>query len=269
MQIGIVTDEISTDVGEALDYCAEWGIRLLELREGGTGRFPNFTTDEVRLVDEALAAGATVTAVSPGIFKGNIGDESVVETELGTTLPRAIEWAARWECPRVIVFGFDKAEGSQPGDRMRVQRAFERAAEVASAAGVTVIVENEPNFWIDHAETSGSLLREVGHPGLRLNWDPGNLAWGGREVSWDEFNEVRDLIANVHVKDFTPDDVEAPWRPVGDGIMAWGEILGWVSEIEAIRHVTLETHCADRIASSKKSVKALRELLKNIHRDDR
>jgi hypothetical protein len=33
--------------------------------------------------------------------------------------------------------------------------------------------------------------------------------------------------------------------------------------------VTLETHCADRIASSKKSVKALRELLKNIHRDDR
>src|SRR5690606_31683856 len=110
------------------------------------------------------------------------------------------------------------------------QRAFADAAELTSAAGMTLAIENEPNFWIDGPEGSVALLEEIGHPGIRLNWDPANRIWGGSTVTRDDFDVLKPLIANIHVKDFDPADPAAPWVPVGSGTIDWAEILSWVME---------------------------------------
>lgn len=261
IDIGIVTDEVARDLAEALDTSRSWGLTRFELREGSERRFPFFTDREARLVDEAVRDGAQVTAVSPGLLKGHVDDTDRLEHELNAVLPRAIEKAQRFDCSLLVVFGFAQYEGEPASNRRRALHAFERVAEEAAAAGLVVAIENEPGFWVDRPEAAAALLEEIDHPALRLNWDPANQHWGGRRPDHEGFRAVRPHIANLHVKDYTPHDRDVPWRPVGDGVTPWKEILGWVIEETDLAHVTLETHCTPRVECSHQSLDAVRALI--------
>jgi len=261
LHIGIVTDEVSRTLTEALDLATSWGIARFELREGGAQRFPGFTREEIAAVEAELRQGAQVTAVSPGIFKGAADDQAEVRRELDDVLPRSIELAARFACPCLIIFGFGRYEDEPEGNRIHVLRAFEEAAEKAAAAGMVVAIENEPDFWIDQPEASAALLDEIGHPHLQLNWDPANLHWGGTRPMHDHFQAVLPHLANLHVKDYYPDRPEAPWLPVGEGVTPWDEILPWVVRETDLPHVTIETHCEPLAESSRRSLTTVQRLL--------
>jgi sugar phosphate isomerase/epimerase len=258
--IAIVTDEVSRTLEEALTACEAWGVTRLELREGGQQRFPFFTAEEVQQVEAALRRGCRVTAVSPGILKGHVEDERRLRQELEQVLPQSIERAVQFAAPVLIVFGFERAAGEAGTHRVRVLRAFERVAEQAAAAGLTVAVENEPDFWVDDPAASAALVEELGHPALRLNWDPANLHWGGAMPDYEGFQAVKPYLANLHVKDYYPDDPQAPWRPVGQGATPWRDILAWVAAEADLPHVTLETHCVPLRESSRESLDYLRGL---------
>jgi len=267
LDIGILTDEVSRDLAEAFEICGTWGITRFELREGSTARFPGFTAAEVGLVEERVAAGNRVTAVSPGILKGHVEHEAQWRLELDETLPRALELGARFGCPLLIVFGFERAEGESPRLRTNVMRVFERVAREAEAAGMTVAVENEPNFWVDRALETTEMLRQIGHPGLKANWDPANSHWGGYVPEHADFEALLPYIANVHVKDHLPADENAPWRPVGSGDTPWNDYLRWIIHETALEHVTLETHCRPLEESSRRSVEWLRDAIAGIEEE--
>ncbi len=261
LPIGVVTDEISRSLPEALEIAQSWGLSRFELREGGERRFPALTPDEVAAVDAVLRDGGQVTAVSPGIFKGHADDEAAIRTALEETLPRTLDLAARFGCPLVIVFGFERYAGEPEANRARAMAAFERAADLAADAGMRVAVENEPDFWIDRPAASAALLDEVGHPALALNWDPANLHWGGRRPTRADLDAVLSHLANLHVKDYRSGHPEAPWAPVGEGETPWADLLPRVQSASALDHVTLETHCVPLVESSRRSLEALRQLL--------
>lgn len=261
IDIGVVTDEVARDLAEALEASAALGLRLFELREGGTRRFPYFSREEVALVEAALGVGARITAVSPGLFKGAAADVARLRHETEEILPRAIDLALRLECPLLILFGFERYDGEPERGRLDAMRAFERAAERAAAAGMTVALENEPNFWIDRPTAAAALLDEIGHPSLRLNWDPANLHWGGRRPTYEDFLAVRPHLANLHVKDYQAGRPEAPWFPLGEGTTPWDEILAWVAAESTLPHVTLETHCEPLLESTRRSLEHLRPLV--------
>jgi sugar phosphate isomerase/epimerase len=261
LAVGVVTDEVSEDLEEALSMCRDWDIDRVELRQGAEGRFPNFTDAELRRVEAAIREGGEVTAVSPGILKGTVADTERLDRELEEILPRTIEAARRLDCSRVIVFGVRRAEEPPSDARARVLRCFERAAETAADAGMTIAIENEPGFWIDDPERSARLVEAVDHPALTLNWDPANLHWGGQRPTRAGFEAVRPHLGNLHVKDYTPNDPDVPWRPVGEGVTPWGDILTWIVEDTDLAHVTLETHYTPRIEASRKSLTALRRLI--------
>ena len=105
------------------------------------------------------------------------------------------------------------------------------------------------------------MFEEIGHPGLKANWDPANSHWGGRLPTRTGFDALKSHIANVHVKDFTPDDPDVPWRPVGQGQTPWAEYLPWVIEETHVEHITIETHAPPLIENTRDSLKALRQLL--------
>ena len=261
LAIGVVTDEVSRLLPEALDLARSWGLSRFELREGRERRFPYFTPDERAAVEAALRDGAQVTAVSPGIFKGHADDEARLRRELDEVLPLAIERAVQFACPLVIVFGFERCEGEPEANRARAMKAWEKAAQQAADAGLRIAIENEPNFWIDRPEPSVKLLSEIGHPALWLNWDAANVHWGGRRPIAADVETVRPYLANVHVKDFSPDQPEAPWVPIGDGTTPWAELFGAIARQTDLAHVTLETHCEPLEENSRRSLEAMRRLL--------
>ncbi len=261
LNIGVVTDEVSRHLPEALSVSRSWGLSRFELREGSEGRFPDFTDAERRLLEDVIREGAQITAVSPGILKGAPADRDRLRQDLDQTLPRAIEQAVRLDAPVLVVFGFARQANNSSEHRVTVLRAFEQVAEAAAAAGLTVAIENEPNFWVDRPAETAALLDEIGHPALNVNWDPANLHWGGKRPDRADFAALRPYLANVHVKDYTPDDPDTPWRPVGEGITPWPDILRWVVNDTDLKHVTIETHCPPLIENSRASVRTLRRLI--------
>ena len=264
LDVGIVTDEVSRNLAEALELCLGWGITRFELREGSLRRYPHFTPEEIRLLENLPSQGGRITAVSPGIFKGAAGDEARTREEIENTLPRSLELAQGFGCPVLIVFGFERYADEPAADRLRAMKAFETAAEKAEAAGMTAAFENEPNFWVDLPAEEAALLEEIGHPALKANWDPANLQWGGRVPEYEDFLRLQPHLANLHVKDYAPSRPERLWPPVGQGEMRWPEILHWVYEESDLPHVTLETHCLPPVESSLQSLEYLRETLQRI-----
>jgi sugar phosphate isomerase/epimerase len=261
LEIGVVTDELSRDLNESLKLCREWGMAHIELREGSERRFPGFTPDEFALVENAISDGFEVTAVSPGIFKGHADDESAIRSEYENVLPETIDLALQFKCPIIICFGFEKYRGESDRNRVRAMRSLELAANLTWAEGIILAVENEPDFWIDDAADEAAMFEEIGHPGLKANWDPANTHWGGKLPTRAGFEALKPHIVNVHVKDFTPDDPDVPWRPVGQGQTPWSEYLPWVAEETTIEHITIETHAPPLVENTRDSLKALRQLL--------
>jgi sugar phosphate isomerase/epimerase len=259
-EIGIITDEVSRDLRESLEICAGWGLSHFELREGEKARFPGFTPEEIARVDEARKGGAVITAVSPGIFKGRIEENRRWQHEVGQVAPRAIELAQRFDCGVLIAFGFEGCD-NDPANRYNVLRALERIAELADAASMRIAIENEPGYWIDRPDAAVALLREIDHPALRLNWDPANLHWGGLTPDQDAIETLMPYLLNLHVKDFSPDDEEAPWRPLGRGVVPWEDLLPGILELTTLKRGTVETHCEPLVENSAISVEYLRNLL--------
>lgn len=122
-------------------------------------------------------------------------------------------------------------------------------------------IENEPNFWIDRPAGIVSLLDELGHPALKVNWDPANLRWGGQEPTHEGFEMLKPHIANVHVKDYTPDNPDAPWVPVGQGVLDWETILRWIIKETDLPHATMETHCVPLLEKSLESLDRIEEIV--------
>ena len=262
-EIGIISDEISRDLREAFTLASEWGISHFELREGEKGRFPAFTSEEVAIVDEEIRQGATITAVSPGIYKGNIEDEERWKSEVEKSAPKAIELAQRFSCKVMIGFAFEECD-DDPANRHQVLKALERVAELAASAGMVVAIENEPQYWIDRPAKTVALLEELGHPALRLNWDPANLHWGGQRPDREAIDTLKPYVQNLHIKDYTPDDLNVPWRALGEGIVPWPELLPDILAEMPLKHGTIETHCEPLIENSQKSLDALRQWLSDV-----
>lgn len=258
--IGIITDEVIRDISQAFAICADWDIFHFELREGEKARFPGFTAAEIARVDEAVQSGAIITAVSPGIFKGNIEDEHRWQKEAEQIVPRAIELARRFDCNVMIAFGFEDCDNSA-SNRVKVLRALETIGELAAGASMQVAIENEPGYWIDRPDETVALLRELGHPAVKLNWDPANLHWGGQEPTRAALETLLPHIINLHIKDYTPEDEDVPWQPLGKGIVPWEKLLPSILELTTLAHGTVETHCEPLIENSDYSVQTLRTLL--------
>lgn len=264
IEIGTVSDEVSRDLSDAFETAMSWGIWHFELREGSKARFPNFLREEWNAVDAAVQAGAKITAVSPGIFKGNAAESRRIADEIERTLKPSIEVAHRLNCSKIIVFGFEKSVDEPVSNRAEALRAFEQAGNLAHEAGIRIVIENEPNFWIDMPETSAEMMRELDHAAIALNWDPGNMSWGGvKNINKAHFDAVNPFMQNLHIKDFYPQDAQFPWRPVGMGVTNWENILQWVKAESTLENITLEVHTNPLKESTKASLETVRSLMDN------
>ena len=87
VSVGVVTDEVALNLEDAFAAAAAWGVRRFEIRHGQRRRFPYLTPREGILVEDARRAGAQITAVSPGLFKRPVADETHLAHEIVHVLP--------------------------------------------------------------------------------------------------------------------------------------------------------------------------------------
>jgi sugar phosphate isomerase/epimerase len=230
MNPGIVSDEISRDFAAAVDIALPLGIARYEIRNLPAGRAP-LCGEAAMLEVERVAheRGVTITALSPGLFKNTEG-EAAFRREMAEVYPYAAEWAHRWHLPGLIVFGFRKPGATEttapefpsanpPGC---VVDWLAEAGARAQADGLTLMIEPEPICWCDSGLATAALIERAASPALKINYDPGNVAWLENRDPLDEFAALSPWIANVHVKDLRP-LTRGPgfpeWVPAGQGMI--------------------------------------------------
>jgi sugar phosphate isomerase/epimerase len=261
MRIGFVTDEISSDVEEAVEIGVSWGIYDYELRVVGEGRIPTIDEQQINCILELKDKfGIRITALSPGTFKGTLQDQSLLDRELDETLPQTYTLARRFGSNMVIVFGFHRSKDDRPDDEQHVVELFGRVAESAQQQGLVIAVENEPEFWCDSGANTARILEAVNSPALRANWDPGNSV-GTEEVPFpDGYHAIKKWIGNLHIKD-TVKGALVECVPVGDGAVDWQGQLKAIMQDRPVEHVTIETHCLPLIEKSKQNLRIVRQML--------
>jgi sugar phosphate isomerase/epimerase len=256
MRLAIVTDEISQDPLTAVELAREWGIEWFELRMLLGRRFPDVDDGLLHRLRGFLGdMGGHVSATSPGFFKTPVSD-ATVRAALKDGFPRALDLTRQLGADRMIVFAFVRPEGEQREAEppAAVADLVGEMAERAASAGVLCLLENEAICYGDTGLRAAALIRAVGDPNLRLNWDPGNSVHAGSLRPYpDEYEQVKDLVAHVHVKDMASSGGKAVTVSPGDGIIDWRGQLAGLAGDGYDGFVTVETHFGPKVAASRRS----------------
>jgi sugar phosphate isomerase/epimerase len=256
MRLAIVTDEISQDPLSAIELGREWGIEWFELRMLLGRRFPDVDEGLLHRLCALLGdLGGHISATSPGFFKTPVTDKGV-RAALKESFPRALELTRELGADRMIVFASLRPEGErrEAEPPAAVRDLVGEMAERAASVGVLCLLENEAICYGDTGLRAAALIRAVGHPNLRLNWDPGNSVHAGSRRPYpDEYVQVKDLVAHVHVKDMAISGEKQVTVAPGDGIIDWRGQLAALQADGYDGFVTVETHFGPKVAASRRS----------------
>ena len=283
IEISLVTDEVSADPRTAFELGSEWGIRHYELRGFYAERVPMISRHQRHRLRQMIAEfGASITALSPGLFKIPFPPAEPAESNLGwmdrgffaqwdaqanalaehmeTLLPASIELAQEVSAPFIVAFSFHRAGAPGGPAPAGVIDALGRAAARVQAAGLTLLIETEEGFWGDTGARTAALVEAVGAPGLAVNWDPANSFCEGDIPYPDGYEAVRRHIRNVHFKDAARgSDGRASFVAEGD--------VDWPGQIAALRcdrydgFIAIEPHLQPRVAAVRAALERLRGLL--------
>ena len=208
-RLAIISDEADDSFAQAVKFCLPLGLRAYELRKLEGGRFPHVSE---RAIDEVAQTAAAheldLIGVSPGFFKGPL-DAAVIERTFAQDLPQAFRLMERLGICRMTLFTFRR---SGPDDPIppEVYDHLGKAVELCAREGIEVLLENAASIYSNTGANLGRIARELG---VRVVWDPANGAASG-DKSWrDGYACVRDRLAHVHFKNWTP----AGWAAINEG----------------------------------------------------
>jgi sugar phosphate isomerase/epimerase len=271
LKLGIVSDEISRDFSAAMRGAVSIGLRRFEVRFLKSGHAPMCDASELREVERlAREEGVEITGLAPGLFK-NVTDAAGFAFEMRELYPRSAEWAKRWNLPGLIVFGFRKPGATEDnGDTISsdnpppaIKDWLASAAARAHADGLTLMVEPEPVCWADSGPATTALLS----PGMKINYDPGNVVWLERRDPLDELAGVAPYIVNMHIKDVlaAPRGSGKPqFVPAGEGVIDYRAHFTALKRIGFDGPMTLEPHMDSSVEAARRCKEAVERIWNSL-----
>jgi L-ribulose-5-phosphate 3-epimerase len=229
-RLSVLTDEVSDRFIEALDWAVIHGFKHVEVRMVDGANVSNLDDAQVvKAKQEIDTRKLKVSAIASPLFKCaldparpvEVGDlfgnkEEPLEAHF-RKLPRAIRIAKMLGTNKIRIFSFWREK--QPEKYFdEIAKHLQRAAALAEAEGVTLMLENETACNGGYAAEVAELVRRVNSPALRVLWDPGNENYGGRNCYPEGYAAVKGLFDHVHLKDCILDAAGKPTCvPIGKG----------------------------------------------------
>jgi L-ribulose-5-phosphate 3-epimerase len=295
-RLGIITDEISDELGQAVDFISNYKLTYCELRAFWRHNIvdaPQADLDRARQLLERH--GLKVSDIASPVLKWNLPEmparprnrdtfgANFSDADAEKLLLRSFKLARFFGTNKVRIFSFwrvPEPEKAYPYVRDRLAKV----AEVAGNNGVLLVLENEHECNVGTGRELGRILRDINSPHLRGNWDPGNAAMLGETPYPDGYREVKGLFAHMHIKDVkrtpdgqggrnsqpaqTPQGERLAWAPVGGGFIDWKEQLKTVSDDGYEGTLSLETHYRrpdhNALESTRESLQGLLQILDQI-----
>lgn len=280
-RVGVITDEISADLVEALDWLQAEGLRYAEIRMVDGMNVAALNDEQVdRVRREAELRGIAVSAVASPLFKcaldpsrpvesgDRFGQEEESVAEHFVKLERVMDIARRLGTRYIRIFSFwRELEPSRHVDEVTAH--LSRAAEMAASRDIVLLLENERSCNGGYVAEVADYVRRVDSPHLRALWDPGNEA---QASSWSfprDYETVRELLAHVHLKDAViGTDGKPGCVPIGQGRVPYAEQIRLL-EADGYRGLyVIETHYVPpggtKMEGTRRSLEGLRAVLREL-----
>lgn len=283
VKLGIITDELSQDLEEALRFHADYGLRYCELRQIWNKNLMNLSDEELARAKKLLDQfQVRVSNLASPIYKYNLPEMPARENEQRDAfradfteddteelLKRAFEIASFFGTNKIRIFSYWRVDDPRKAYPF-VRDRLARGAELAGKNGMVLVLENEHTCNVGTGEELGRILREVNSAHLRATWDPGNAAMLGETPYPDGYGAVRGLLSHMHVKDLKIDaeSKRFVWTPVGKGLIDYRGQFKSLFEDGYDETISLETHYrrpdGDSIESTRESLNGLVEILQQV-----
>lgn len=283
-RLGVLTDEVSVQLTEALDWIKEQQLAHVEIRMVDGQNVAALSDEQVlRVKEEVEKRGLFISAIASPIFKCALdparpvasGDtfgqkEEGVEAHF-EKLERAIAICKMLGTNKIRIFSFWREVEPQQHEQEIVGHLREAAA-LAQKENIVLLLENEPSCNGGFAAEVGRLTELVNSPHLKVLWDPGNEEYGARSSYPAGYHAVKPELGHVHLKDAYIDSEGAPrCVPIGSGNVPFKEQLTALQEDGYTGLFTIETHYVPEGGTAKDgtalTIEGLRKLLKEAGLD--
>ena len=277
LALAVIGDEIGPSLPEMISFCAENGVRRLDMRTVTGRNLLGMTLDEVRTIKRTLeGAGIEIpTFVSPLLkwtAPGQLAAGGKVdfafdpkECPAADPLAYAFDIAAILGAGRMRIFSYLRYPGYKPLD---LKPGIDRLLGLADRHGVTLEMENEPVCNVGSIAELAAIFAAWPRPlpaRLKPLVDIGNSWSMGQPPTDAEIALLAPATDQIHLKD--RNIAARRVVPLGDGNVPWASelkrLLAGVTAGEVL--ASMETHCPDdgRNATAR-SVAALRRIAGEI-----
>jgi L-ribulose-5-phosphate 3-epimerase len=282
-KLGIITDEITQDLAQALDFITSYSLAYCELRELWGKNIMNLSLAELDHAQQIVEKHRLqVSEIASPLFKYNLPEMPAQPSEKRDTfmasftdqdteelLKRSFQIARLFGTQKVRVFSYwrvDDPEKAYPYVRARLAKAAALAAENR----MTLLLENEFACNIGTGKELGRIIRDIDSPALRAMWDPGNAVALGEVPYPDGYSHIRGLFLHMHVKDAERDPAtgKTRWRPVGGGSVDYHGQFQALLRDGYRGTMSLETHYrrpdGNTVESTRESLEGLFKVVKSV-----
>ena len=240
-KLGIITDELSQDLDEALAFAKRMGLNCFELRSAWD-RAPFTYTHEDWLNVKALAEkhGLEAVSISSPLFKCDYFDKETVEEQIKSFENMARE-AAAIGIKKIRTFDFFKDERVT---HEMIAEAYQPVLKIAHELGLTLMIEAEPTANSSISSSVASIVKYINDPAMKALYDPGNVLFADvKEEPFPYGYEVLgDLLCHVHIKDAVMVDGKPDCLAIGHGIVGYEELFRRLISDGYAGAVMLEPH---------------------------
>jgi L-ribulose-5-phosphate 3-epimerase len=280
-KLGIISDELTDNLEDALAFISRYGLHWTELRViWGKNIMTASQADLDRAKKLLERHNVQVSDIASPIFKWNLPqmpanasekrdtfNASFVEEDADKLLEDSFRLANFFGTRKVRIFSYWRVrepDKAYPYVRDRLAEA----AQLAARNDILLVLENEHSCNVGTGRELGRILKDVNSPNLRGVWDAGNAVMLGEFPYSEGYQAVRDYIGHVHIKDVRKDPKtgKLEWAPVGAGV------VDWKGQMQAFRKdgysetMSLETHYrrpdGNKVESTRESLEGLLNAMK-------
>lgn len=254
-KLGIITDEVSSSLVDALEWAKCHGLRHVEIRTIDGVNAIDLSDSHLRWIREQVnQSGLFVSCLASPVFKcplspsrpvqrGDMfGDQEDTVDGHFEKLQRSIDIAHMLGTRRIRIFSFWR-ERDPRAFYDEIVRHLREAARVAEERNILLLLENEPSCNGGFAAEVGEFVHAVASPALKVLWDPGNEAYGGRSSFPEGYRAIKEVVAHVHLKDVRHCANGKPvCVPIGSGEIPFIDHFTALQEDGYAGLYTIETH---------------------------
>lgn len=226
MKTGVITDGISRDVEYAFQVMNNAGISHAELQFVWDKEIGDQSASEIdRLKKLTEKYNITVSCIS----RHNFTNFRVFETDLKSVeYSREIDYLKKcieigkimgtrnirvMVCKKEVnIWGHGGAEQwltTNNGAWDRFLDIFREPVRIAEEADIDLVAENGNDGMITSGYLARKFVDDLGSPNVKILWDPANSIVGGDAPFPDGYNEIKNCIAEIHIKDLKSDRIRS------------------------------------------------------------